>query len=262
MRTLRALSLSMLAAASAQPASATFYKATYTGLVRTGSDTTGIFGPANGDLTNLPFSATFLINDSASGAHNDFGAESSQIRSGYLYPGSAEAVSADLTISGISVHFSGATDSWAYQENGYNPPSAFGLDDIYDMATNVTFDLSGWDNSYIQASNYKFGNIVDSADLRTPGEYDVSALDSTGVFGISRQVTGGSYQGAFGNLGTTHISISAVATNPGGGDSSGGGGGVPGVPEPANWALLLTGFGFSGGALRLRRCRSRKFAPV
>jgi len=254
MKTLWALSLSIVTGLCSQHASAAFYKATYTGLIRTGSDTTGVFGPSNGDLTNLPFSLTFLINDSAAGSHNDFGSESSQIRSGSnLYPGSDEAVSADLLINGISVHFWGYTDSWAYQENGYNPPSSFGIDQIYDLASNYAFLPTGWDNSFIQAANYKFGDIVTSADLRATGEYDVSALDSFGTFQISRQFNGSAYQGAFGNLGTTHISISAVATNPGGGGSSGGGGGVPGVPEPANWALLVAGFGFTGAAMRRRR---------
>ena len=28
---------------------------------------------------------------------------------------------------------------------------------------------------------------------------------------------------------------------------------MPGVPEPANWAMLIAGFGLTGGALRLRR---------
>ena len=28
---------------------------------------------------------------------------------------------------------------------------------------------------------------------------------------------------------------------------------MPGVPEPANWAMLIAGFGLTGAALRLRR---------
>lgn len=50
------------------------------------------------------------------------------------------------------------------------------------------------------------------------------------------------------------LSCSSVAQNCGGGFTvTQTGGGVAGVPEPATWALLLTGFGLLGAAVRRRR---------
>ncbi len=45
----------------------------------------------------------------------------------------------------------------------------------------------------------------------------------------------------------------SVAQNCGGGFTLKGGGGAGGVPEPASWALMVTGFGLVGAAMRRRR---------
>lgn len=41
------------------------------------------------------------------------------------------------------------------------------------------------------------------------------------------------------------------------GINQGGGGGGGGVPEPATWAMMITGFGFIGGAMRRRRSTAK-----
>ena len=51
------------------------------------------------------------------------------------------------------------------------------------------------------------------------------------------------------NLGIDNIRFEWRAIDSGGG----GGGGVPGVPEPASWAMLIAGFGLVGAASRRRR---------
>ena len=80
------------------------------------------------------------------------------------------------------------------------------------------------------------------------GLYDQETHEAlfSGIYGDSNPGPGD--VGDF--LGAQNAALNFGAFGAGGG---GGGGGLGSVPEPAAWALMLSGFGFAGAALRRRR---------
>jgi hypothetical protein len=89
--------------------------------------------------------------------------------------------------------------------------------------------------------------VPGNAGLGTTGSYqaffDMTALNS--LWGFTRTAQGAETWAGIGNFGAR----SALAVQ--------GQGNVhvvlPGVPEPASWAMLIAGFGLTGAAMRRRR---------
>lgn len=133
-----------------------------------------------------------------------------------------------------------------------------------------SLDINGWEAGTISQSfdtvvgklyQVSFAYSRNAAGAPDPATADVSAGGS--IFHVSAANnpalygTGGNMlwqQGGFSFVGTGHDTIQLKATVPGNGgvffDAVSVSGGVP---EPATWALMISGFGLAGAALRRRR---------
>jgi hypothetical protein len=140
----------------------------------------------------------------------------------------------------------------------WTPEADVGKDDVVAKAISVAFNFTApeafggtvdgatvgqsflW--GIVQNGVVSWDNLgVKTLDFGTGGQLQVK-LDNfvdfgTGLFGLSDK------QGKVGAT-FTLLSNSTPVTTPGG---------PAGVPEPANWAMMIAGFGMIGGAMRSRR---------
>jgi len=232
----------------AQPASAASYLITYTGTVSSGYDQTDVFGLGGTDLTGQAFKAVYTLTDPTPGAYvyNDGFA-------GYTYGGTdygagiPSPLSAKITINGITKAISGDQEGFAYQVDGLLTSS--GYDQVYHFAYDYLYGGSRQTQDYLYNSVYSYvNNIVDTSNYTTPLDYSAQAGDSNNYgyfqFYDYNYVTGIYDQYASGSLTNERVTINLVS----------------GVPEPATWAMMLTGFGLVGGAMRRKARMAVSFA--
>lgn len=137
-----------------------------------------------------------------------------------------------------------ATDGFAFSFNGtpvlWNAANDFGTQ-------------AGGPGSIISSGS----NVLGGAGTDTVVHYDYVFTNNMPSILLGFQLAGAPFIPIDGNgpaWGLDNISLHAISDGDGGdgGDGPPGGGGnvVPGVPEPASWALLIAGFGVIGVALR------------
>jgi hypothetical protein len=177
---------------------------------------------------------------------------------------------ADLT-SGFTLNNAGDSKTYSPLFTISTPEADVGKDDLVAKAISVAFNFTSpegfggtmnggtvgqsfdflffkgflqngvvaWDN--LGTSTFDFGN---GGQLQV--KLDNFVNFGTGLFGLS---------GSKGNVGATFtlLSDSTPIKQPEGPVTPGGTGAVP---EPANWAMMIAGFGMIGGAMRSRRSKT------
>jgi PEP-CTERM motif len=220
--------LSVLLAAAAlcgmaSSASATIATITYTGTVATGADETGIFGQAATELGGDAFKLVYTLDTSkGNSAGGCSGGQCFQEDYGGSNFGVAPSMTAALTIKGVTVFFDGSlvSDDFSRQNSNGSGLSQISQEDFGGIG--------------LVRSNFINGNGSNFFPLSLTTPYSLSLI------GSAEQATDFSISGASGTARGTfspdHVSLS-----------------VPGVPEPASWAMMLVGFGLAGVALRRGR---------
>jgi len=214
--------------------------ATWTGVVSSGTDDLGLFGDAGLDLTNVVFTATYVLNPAAGyyfSAPDEFDGEGGLAFTG----GPSPVLSVQFTINGHTYSGDGSVAGIVFagihEGTGQNEfPAEFetagaGMSGNFFMA--VISDVFEYaDRGY---GNPSFANF----------DEDVSSSSSCGCENNFQYFDPNSdFGGEYLELTNTHLKIQndgfvTPAPSP--------------TPEPASWALMVGGFGLVGGALRARR---------
>jgi hypothetical protein len=226
--TARAFILAGLCAV-AVPAQATEFSITFRGKVSQGTDAAGIFGAAGADLSGLDYIASFTfdsdvyaIYDRENGSDFDY--------EGYSLPGTAS-----IKIGNDTYQFSDDIDGGSGSATRYIA-SEPGADGGYNNDMSVVLQPGG---AGLFFTLYAIPAMFPSVDNTTPFSYDGPA----------------GFYGSFGNANPQHytyadFTFGSVVECNGDGPCA-----LPSanVPEPASWALMVTGFGLAGATLRSRR---------
>jgi hypothetical protein len=242
----RILLAALACAGAATPVIATTYTATYTGKIGFGFDTTGMFGGASASLNEVDYRMVYTIDDAAPGAA--FG--TTPTTSGISGSGTNGPVRLAITIKGVTHVLNGSQIGTAATIDELHVSGA-PYNGLVDKVSHSSKEYSytpafyhGWSaETYI--SSYA-QNFVTSPDFRVPVIYD-------GTTGTDSQynlvelndydyVTRTQVNYAYMNMRIGEYTFAQVAAPPTGN-----------VPEPASWALLVAGFGLTGGVMRRRR---------
>ena len=216
---------------TAATASATTYKAVYTGTVSSGYDLTGLFTTPDTSLAGLSYKEVFTI-DTAMGSLMST-AQSEQVFGGSSF-GLSDPVTATITINGKTVSLGSA--SFAIARTG----ASAGQYQIYDDVQSASFDANGSVNNYIA------GGITTDASGIVPTSFSskgylipvdgvvVKDLGSAFLFHTIDK-TGKDVVDTYGVLSPTSA-----------------------APEPGTWALMFGGIAMIGGMLRIAHARRRE----
>ena len=231
-----------LTVAAAAPATAAKYTIKYWGTIDSGNDSTGVFGPAATSLVGQAFTAQFTLTDPTPGAHSYARANRDGIGGG-TYFGTPSPVSGSYTINGKTIAIAGDFLAYAIQwDHAVN-----GDGNIFDQVAHQAYDKIEIGNYSYKASvslfAYSFGNIVNSTNIIDPLNYTAPTNDCVhdcagGEFFIYEKVFNGTFNEYSQNAAGTVV-VDRITIGPAGG-----------VPEPAGWAMLITGFGLVGAMQR------------
>lgn len=218
-KTLLVAAVAAAALAGAPAASAAILVATFTGTVNDSvANDFGLFG--GGDLTGDAFVARYTF-DTAKGDYSTSGGYEHQ-EGGSLSGGFTPPVTATLTINGATQSFDGTYAS--------------GVRDFPGDAYLQYF--SGYRYSDATIFSRHIVNLL--ANYGTPSIFSTISLTDVPISGIAFFESGNRITGDY-------LSTYLDLTGPGTLIVTGG------VPEPATWALMISGFGIAGAALRRRR---------
>lgn len=239
---------------SAQPATATNYFATFTGILDTNFYHSE-YDPVDTQLGTGPFTATLRLIYPLSYVEKD--PDTGEI----YYTGSAADYYGNDPVDGPSHVFSGTWDSanpvsvtdqpgQSYNEYPGNVDygslgqSAYGAAILSHKSLSFLISSNEGSNYFIGISS--LSDIFPTIDVPTPIDIDVGT--GNGVTGTFTNRTGyykeASYGYAAGRI--THLTISVVPD-------------VLDVPEPSSWALMIVGFGAIGFASRGGAFRTAAF---
>ena len=265
----------MLSAAilSAQPASAVVYNLTVTGhlngTIAPTIDVAGIFGVAGAELGGKAFKTVYTIDTSEPWVITppEVGSHTKTYQSGINpYYSRGEAITASVTINGRTVSNIGRSQSGTSYMTGVGSQQLMAASDTYfrngipqnydqlqlNLTTSgnypsVTFVVNGVQVNTI-STNVAFGavgDIIDNAYFPRPFNVPLDVYKGNGQFSV-----GGYKNGQAIGFNAYYVLENATFS-------------VAGVPEPAVWAMMLSGFGFVGGVARHRRKKSTVvFAPL
>jgi hypothetical protein len=234
-----AMTLAALAVAAARPADAAVYVTTWTGTLANGYDRTGEFGQIGRTLSGLAFTAVYTLDDSAPNAKFFLSPGYSTISGGPNQGSPFTPLTADLTIAGNVMHFGvGATPYAQASDGDAKGVVAHNYNDYEDRVQGGFGDNSIIQNavtsstvSFLSGSDPRSPFVASGAGLTFSGGFSVNNI---GIVGHTRQ------QYAYSDFLITRVE---TVLRPQGGA----------VPEPASWALMITGFGAAGAVLRRRR---------
>jgi hypothetical protein len=213
-------------------ADAAILVATYTGTIADGRDVTGVFGAAGSDLAGDTYIAKYTLNTSNGTYVNNLPASDDFY--GGSSDGTSSPVSATLTINGITQSIGGYYYGFATAVP--TGPST----------EHYARDYSDVDNVITDYFTFTIQTTVSPISI-----YDTLPLTNTtnsyGMFQLININTNTGLESAdaygdFGSPGTVQITGSA------------------GVPEPATWAMMMTGL-FGLGAV-LRHARGKQFGAI
>ncbi|HEY0437051.1 MAG TPA: PEPxxWA-CTERM sorting domain-containing protein [Phenylobacterium sp.] len=221
-----AAALSMLAAGSATQAAVQV--ATYTGIIMSGTDDRSLFG--GGDLTGDHFTAVLTYDTSIGLRGQDHNHPAYDDLKNATFPVAFPLISTEFTVNGHTFDF--FSDTFAQVRTGDAGTIGFALHGdqagpiefraailLIARAAHLPTDLDkGFDGD---TGGETFGNFnIRNEDFTPPdhGPYDITQ----------------------GVLRTLHYHVTGPID-------------PIGTPEPATWALMLTGFGLAGAGLRRRR---------
>jgi hypothetical protein len=223
---------------SAAPASAAVMVATYSGVLTSGFDMTGEFGPPNSDLTGDAFVATYTYDPEAAAMHFT-GPGFDMIYGGAIYGTPVPLSDASITVNGVTHHI--------------NPITNYGEADaisylFFDQALGSTISSSVYDASYISDAG-PASNAPTSLDQRYRNAFNDAGTIYGNYFAISIMYNFSLQHYAYGTAAFGKIYYSVVKV------------GASAVPEPATWAVLLAGFCGLGAMMRRWRGSPRGATP-
>jgi hypothetical protein len=146
-----------------------------------------------------------------------------------------------------------------YESTGFNNLNIVESIDDYCAGCNGSFKL------YFDATSYGTSNGVFGVGMDIVYNFETQ-YDAFVTFGDNSTVNYAHVALGFFGL-TSDLGIKSIAFGPNGGQSTtggsfgidnltiGSGSGVAAVPEPASWALMISGFGLIGGTMRRRAMR-------
>ena len=233
-----AATLAALATTVALPAASAVYVTTWTGTLVNGFDRTGEFGQINRNLSGLSFTAVYTLDDSAPNAVLSMSPGYSTITGGTNQGSAFTPLTADLTIAGHVMHFGVGANAYHQASNGDAKGVVSGNYNDYE---DEIFGGFG-DNTIIRnAVTSTTAHFLTASDPRTPFAASGAGVTFSGGFSVNN-IGGGNrpQQYAYSDFAIT--GVTSVLRPQGGA-----------VPEPASWALMITGFGAAGAMLRHRR---------
>jgi len=243
MRIVKLAAMAALALAAATAAEAQVVYQTTRGLIWSGSDTLGLFGAADTDLTGFSYTLTFSEQyDPArtQNISNDGGGDNYSNEQDLL-----NLTRATMTINGHSVTFDSGAGLYGdthIRRSIYGPDYMGGILSRVDAtAYNFATDTP----ALVADGMYSAGLMFPTLTATAPLTYDVTSADidaataqygfyGTGFFSYGIGVSDSL------NLAAYHVEVGMV-------------------PEPASWAVMVVGFGLVGGAMRARRKGAVRF---
>lgn len=239
--TYRTLALAApLLMAFATPVNAAEYIITYEGTISSGYDQTGVFG-AIGDLTGQAFKIVYTLTARLPTAYSKTGANYFRSYGGTGY-GNDSPLSALISVGGTSFQIDGQYYGHTQILDNFN-----GFDGLIHESRH--FYESGNDVAYnfVYSTLYStINDFISSVDYSSSLEYTAQSDDTAeGYFSLYESDDNVITRYANGYLVPTRVTIAPAMIS-------------GAVPEPATWALLITGFAAVGGALRLSRRKRRE----
>ena len=169
-----------------------------------------------------------------------------------------------VTVSGLGYY---ADPSNGQVDN--NSVALFRCDTAGCLTTGTQLASAIVTNTYAIFGHFRYVTVANVT--LAPGDYEVAGVsvgnnytwddpgfhtDPSIVYNDNRwQLTGGATNAFFLNYTQNDVTHGYWGPNVFFGASGGGGGFTGGVPEPASWVMMITGFGLVGGALRNMRRR-------
>jgi hypothetical protein len=223
--------------ALAGSASAAVMTITYTGTF-SGDDFAGVIGAAGVHFDDSAFTASFTY-DTAKGSLSDFGGTAQYLQGGSAIGAEPAVTSALLTVDG---HTTDLTEAYNESAETYGPdydvPYSFRVAGQVEENSTTSFstgDTFGYLNFYLGG----YGAAPARLDQAWEGAVDGYGSLSAGVF----DAEGGGGPTISLSFAPTFVQVRNLDAG-------------AAVPEPASWALMLTGFFGLGGAVRLSRRRT------
>jgi len=197
-----------------------------TGVVYNSRDILGVFGLPGASLIGQQFTATYVFDPGLRtptvNSATEFGSYTN-----WWTGGPSIGLGASLTINGHMVHVGGQYGSEMHLKESTDGSLLYLAQYDYDEETGVQTTMQT-DISDDFAIGY-------GSPTMGPWSGDVIPLNSFTSWRLEDD--SGAYEWV--SMDARHVTVSAPATAP--------------VPEPANWAMMVGGFGLIGGALRTRR---------
>lgn len=219
------------------PSDAALYDITYTGMVSSGYDQTGVFLGQNTDLAGQAFTAVFTLNYPVpSGAYEYDDGQTHYAYGGDNYStGTPSFLSGKITINGKTDTVSGQYVSYPWLQNLPGQDYLWDDSEDYDQSDPNKYSYS-YIQSWIQSTN---DNYLTGSSLTQNVNYVADSNDSVGgyfSFDEHDANTGVYEKYAYGYLSPSSVTVSVSA-----------------VPEQSTWAMMITAFGFAGTAFRRRK---------
>jgi hypothetical protein len=219
----------MIALALCQPAAAAPVTYTFTGAIDSGQDEFGLFVAPNVSLAGFIFTATFTRDDAATLPENIFqGPFNSYVAGSEAF----QPVTATLKINDQTFNVTGDSG----EQNQYDDGAFEGFGFLA-SGLGATLTLGG---NTVGTFAPTLGDVLAGPDYHTLTSLNFAQLPGFSAFGqfefLSAAQPG---KRTFANFNVDSLTVS--------------GGPVAGAPEPAAWALMITGFAGAGAALRRRR---------
>jgi hypothetical protein len=223
--------------ALAGPASATVMIMNYAGTF-SGDDFAGVIGFAGVHFDDTAFTASFTY-DTGKGSLSDFAGTAQYLQGGSAIGAEPAVTSALLTVGGhttdLTQTFNGSAETYG---PAYSQPFSSRVAGQFEEDSTTSFstgDTFGYLNFYLGG----YGAAPARLDQAWEGAVDGYGNLSAGVYNADGD--GGPTISL--NFTPTFVQVRSADV-------------AAAVPEPASWAMMLTGFFGVGGAVRLRRRRT------